>query len=111
MNRTGHVDVDRLQAETSLEAAAGKCSVRLEVRGGGAEVRIDCPFQCEGDHAGRKEVAINTENAQKIFMCHAYQCQFRGNLLTLMHGWLTGGKPAGGRLKGPLSIPPAGSLG
>jgi len=100
MNRPGYVDVDRLQAETSLEAAAAKCGAMLDVRGSGAEVRIDCPFQCEGDHVGRKEVAINAENAQKIFLCHAYQCQFRGNLLTLMHGWLTGGKPAGGKLKG-----------
>jgi hypothetical protein len=43
---------------------------------------------------------VNTENAQKVFQCHAYQCGFRGNLLTLMHGWLTGQKPTGGKLKG-----------
>jgi hypothetical protein len=35
-----------------------------------------------------------------VFLCHAYECQFRGNLLTLMHGWLTERKPAGGKLKG-----------
>jgi len=101
MNHSGgYINVDRLQAETSLETAAAKCGVRLDVRGSGAEVRIDCPFGCDGDHAGRKEVAINTENAQKIFMCHGYQCGFRGNLLTLMHGWMKGSKPAGGKLKG-----------
>jgi 5S rRNA maturation endonuclease (ribonuclease M5) len=100
MNRPGYIDVDKLQAETSLEAAAAKCGVSLDVRGTGPEVRIDCPFGCPGDHQGRRELAINTDNPQKIFMCHAYECGFRGNLLTLMHGWLTGQKPAGGKLKG-----------
>ena len=52
------------------------------------------------DHCGRREIAVNTENPQKVFMCHAYQCGFRGNLLTLMHGWLTGTRPAGEKLKG-----------
>ena len=96
----GYIDVDRLQAETTFEAAASKCGVSLDVKGTGAEVRIDCPFRCDGDHAGRKEMAINTENPQKIFQCHSYQCGFRGNLLTLMHGFLTGSKPTGGKLKG-----------
>ncbi len=82
------------------EAAAAKCGVALDVKGSGAEVRIDCPFGCAGDHHGRKELAINTENPQKIFMCHGYECGFRGNLLTLMHGWLTGQKPTGGKVKG-----------
>lgn len=100
MNRLGYVDVDKLQAETSLEAAAAKCGVTLDVRGDGPEVRIDCPFGCPGDHHGRRELAINTANPQKVFQCHAYQCGFRGNLLTLMHGWLTGQKPTGGKLKG-----------
>lgn len=96
----GYIDVDRLQAETPLEAAAAKCGIALDVKGVGAEVRIDCPFGCAGDHCGRKEIAINTENPQKVFQCHAYECGFRGNLLTLMHGFLTGAKPSGGKLKG-----------
>jgi hypothetical protein len=100
MKPGGFVDVDKLQAETTLQEAAAKCGVSLDVRGDGAEVRIDCPFNCAGDHAGRKEVAINTENPQKVFQCHAYQCQFKGNLLTLMHGMLAGQKPTGGKLKG-----------
>jgi len=101
MNRPGgYIDVDSLQAETPLEAAAAKCGVTLEIKGSGPEVRIDCPFSCPGDHQGRKEVAINTENPQKVFQCHAYQCQFRGNLLTLMHGWLSDRKPSGDKLKG-----------
>jgi hypothetical protein len=100
MNRLGYVDVDRLQSETTLAAAAGKCGIPLDVKGSGPEVRIDCPFGCAGDHSGRKEVAINTENPQKVFQCHSYQCGFRGNLLTLMHGWLTGTKPTGDKLKG-----------
>lgn len=97
---SGYIDVDRLQAETTLEAAASKCGIPLDVKGTGAEVRIDCQFGCSGDHCGRKEIAINTENPQKIFQCHAYECGFRGNLLTLMHGLLTGSKPSGGKLKG-----------
>ena len=100
MQRPGYVDVDRLQAETSLLAAAAKCGIPLDPKGSGPEVRIDCPFGCAGDHCGRTEVAINTDNPQKVFQCHAYQCQFRGNMLTLMHGWLTGCKPAGDKLKG-----------
>ena len=101
MNKPGgYVDINQLQAETTLEEAAAECGVALGVKGTGKEVRIDCPFGCAGDHPGRKEISINTENPQKVFMCHAYQCGFRGNLLSLMHGWLTGAKPAGGKLKG-----------
>ncbi len=100
MNRPRYIDVDRLQAETTLEEAATKCGVEVDIRSSGREARIDCPFTCSGDHAGKREISVNTENPQKIFHCHAYQCGFRGNLLTLMHGWLTGQKPTGGRLKG-----------
>ncbi len=101
MNKPGgYIDVDKLQAETTLEQAAAKCGISLEVKGSGSEVRIDCPFGCAGDHCGRKEVAINTENPQKVFQCHAYSCGFRGNLLTLMHGFLANSKPTGDKLKG-----------
>ena len=96
---SGYIDVDRLQAETTLEQAAAKCGVPLDVKGSGGEVRIDCQFGCAGDHCGRKEIAINTENPQKVFQCHAYECGFRGNLLALMHGFLTGSKPSSGKLK------------
>ncbi len=96
----GYIDVDRLQAETTLEAAAAKCAIPLDVKGSGPEVRLDCPFHCPGDHAGRREIAINVENPQKVWQCHAYGCGTRGNLLALMHGWLTGAKPSGGKLKG-----------
>ena len=85
-NPVGYFDIDRLQAETNLEGAVAKCRIPLDVKGSGAEVRIDCQFGCSGDHGGRKEIAINTENAQKIFQCHAYECGFRSNLLTLTHG-------------------------
>lgn len=64
------------------------------------KVGIDCPFSCPGDHAGRREVSISRENPQKVFYYHSYQCQVRGNLLTLMHGWLTGQRPHGDKLKG-----------
>ena len=100
MEKSGYVNVDELQAQTSLEEAAARCGITLDVRGQGQEVRMDCPFGCAGDHCGRKEIAINVENPQKIWMCHAYECKFRGNLLTLMHGWLTGGKPTGNKLTG-----------
>jgi 5S rRNA maturation endonuclease (ribonuclease M5) len=101
MNRPGgYIDVDKLQAETTLEQAAALCGYPLVTKGSSPEVRIDCPFECHGDHAGRKEVAINIENPQKVFQCHGYQCGVRGNLLTLMHGFLTGALPTGGKLKG-----------
>ena len=100
MLRSGYVNVDQLQADTSLADAAAKCGVPLDIHGDGKEVRLDCPFHCAGDHNGRREIAVNVENPQKVFMCHAYQCGFRGNLLALMHGWLTGTKPTGEKLKG-----------
>jgi len=100
MNRPGYVNVDQLQAETTLQEAAARCGVSLDARGSGKELRIDCPFGCPGDHVGKKEISVNTENPQKVFHCHAYQCGFRGNLLTLMHGWITGQRPTGGKLKG-----------
>jgi hypothetical protein len=100
MEKSGYIDVDALQAQTTLEVAAQKCGVRLDLKPAGKEARIDCPFDCPGDHAGRRELSISTDNPQKVFYCHAYQCQLRGNLLTLMHGWLTGQKPTGGKLKG-----------
>ncbi|MCA9227627.1 MAG: hypothetical protein KDA47_18530, partial [Planctomycetales bacterium] len=99
MDRPGYINVDELQAQTTLEAAAAKCGVSLDARGG-REVRIDCPFGCAGDHVGKREISINTENPQKVFLCHAYHCQFRVNLLTLMHGWVTGSRPTGDKLKG-----------
>lgn len=96
----GYVDVDQLQAETTLADAAAKCGATLNASGTGQEVRIDCPFNCPGDHAGKKEIAINIGNREKVFCCHAYQCGFRGNMLTLMHGWMTGTKPTGDKLRG-----------
>ena len=101
MNRPhGFVNVDQLQAETTLEDAALKCGVTLNTTGSGSEVRIDCPFGCPGDHVGRKEISINKANSEKVFCCHSYQCQFRGNMLALMHGWLNGSKPSDGKLRG-----------
>ena len=96
----GFVNVDQLQKDTSLEDAARKCGIALHATGSGPEVRIDCPFGCAGDHLGRKEISINTANDEKVFLCHSYQCGFRGNLLALMHGWLNGKKPSGDKLRG-----------
>ena len=100
MKKPGYVDVDELQARTSLEDAAAMCGARLDAKPSGSEVRIDCPFGCPGDHSGRREISVSVDNPQKVFYCHAYQCQLRGNMLTLMHGWKTGTRPAGDKLKG-----------
>jgi hypothetical protein len=100
MNSPKYINVDELQAKTTLEEAAAICGVTLSPHGSGKEVRLDCLFGCPGDHAGKCEIAVNTENPQKVFHCHAYICQFRGNLLSLMHGMLTGSKPSGGKLTG-----------
>ncbi|MBX3452675.1 MAG: toprim domain-containing protein [Planctomycetaceae bacterium] len=100
MKPSSYIDVDTLQAQTSLAEAADKCGFPLDVHGSGREVRLDCLFGCPGDHAGKREIAVNTGNPQKVFCCHAYGCQFRGNLLTLMHGMLTGAKPTGDKLTG-----------
>jgi hypothetical protein len=101
MNEVRYTSVDDLQAQLTLPEAAAKCGVSLEVHGSGKQVRLDCPFGCLGDHAGKREISVDATNPQKVFCCHAYGCQVRGNLLSLMHGWLTQTLPAGGRLKGP----------
>lgn len=72
----------------------------LVAHGSGKEVRLDCLFGCPGDHTGKREIAVNTDNPQRVFCCHAYGCQFRGNLLALMHGMLTSSKPTGDKLTG-----------
>ena len=100
MDPPKYASVDDLQAQTTLQEAAAKCGVTLEVHGSGRQVRLDCPFGCPGDHAGKRELSVDTGNPQKVFACHAYNCQLRGNLLTLMHGWLTGTRPTGDKLKG-----------
>src|SRR5438270_1423033 len=101
MTPTGYQNVDDLQAQTTLQEAAAKCGVTVDVHGTGRQVRLDCPFGCAGDHAGKREISVDTSNPQKVFTCHAYTCgQLRGNLLSLMHGWLTGTPPTGGKLKG-----------
>lgn len=100
MNQTRYLNVDDAQAQTTLQEAAAKCNAVLDVHGAGRQVRLDCQFGCQGDHAGKRELSIDTGNPQKVFACHAYGCQMRGNLLTLMHGWLTGTRPPGHKLKG-----------
>jgi hypothetical protein len=100
MGQLNYVSVDELQARTTLEEAAAKCGATIQIHGTGRQVRLDCPFNCSGDHAGKRELSVDTSNPQKVFACHAYGCQVRGNLLTLMHGWLTGVRPTGDRLKG-----------
>ncbi len=95
-----YLSVDDLQAQTNLEEAALKCGISLDVYGSGKQVRLDCGFGCPGDHAGKREISVDTSNPQKVFCCHAYGCQLRGNLLMLMHGWLTGTRPTGDKLKG-----------
>lgn len=96
MNR---FDVDTAKQSISLEEAAQRCGVVLDAKQSGGNARIDCPFGCQGDHAGKREVSISTQG-DKLFCCHSYQCGFRGNILMLMHGWLTGSRPASGRLQG-----------
>jgi hypothetical protein len=100
MNQPSYTSVDEVQAQTSLADAAAKCGVTLDSPGNGRQVRLDCAFGCAGDHAGKREISVDTSNPQKVFCCHAYGCQLRGNLLTLMHGWLTGTRPIGNKLKG-----------
>lgn len=94
------IDVDQAKAQITLEEAASRCGATLAVHGSPPNVRIDCPFDCPGDHAGKRELSVNIDNPDKVFRCHNYECQFRGNLIHLMHGWLTGQKPSGGNVRG-----------
>ena len=84
MDNPRYTSVDDLQAETTLSEAAAKCGAGIEAHGSGRQVRLDCAFGCPGDHAGMREVSVDTGNPQKVFCCHAYECQVRGNLLALM---------------------------
>lgn len=94
------MSVDDLQSQITLSEAASKCGVSIDAQGNGRQIRLDCAFGCPGDHAGKRELSVDASNPQKVFCCHAYGCQIRGNLLTLMHGWLTNTLPATGKLKG-----------
>jgi len=100
MAKTPFVDVDQFQRDTTLEEAARLCGTAVEISGTGRNVRIDCPFNCPGDHACKREIAVDVQNAAKQWMCHSYQCQTHGNLLNLMHGWLHGEKWTGDKLRG-----------
>lgn len=100
MDKPRYISVDDLQARLTLTEAAAKCGVSLDVHGSGRQVRLDCPFGCPGDHLGKREISVDTTNPQKVFCCHAYECQLRGNLLALMHGWTTQTRPSGDKLKG-----------
>lgn len=93
-------DVDSANAEITLEEAARRCGTDLRVLGAPPNVRIDCAFNCPGDHAGKRELSVNVGNPDKVFQCHNYECRFRGNLIYLMHGWLTGEKPPDGKVRG-----------
>ena len=95
------VNVDVWMSQQTIGSAAAVCGKQsLEVSGSGANQRIDCPFACEGDHAGKREVAIDTENPACQWTCHAYRCALRGNLLNLMYGWLNGKPWTGDKLRG-----------
>lgn len=96
----GQSDIDRIKAEISLQDAASRCGFAIDPHGAPPNVRLDCPFNCPGDHTGKREISTNIENPDKVFRCHAYECHFRGNLIHLMHGWLTGQKPPDGKVRG-----------
>ena len=42
MNQPRYINVDELQAQTTLQEAAAKYGVTLEVHGSGRQVRLDC---------------------------------------------------------------------
>lgn len=100
MARQGFINVDAFQRDHTLEEAAAICGVHLDSTASGPNVRIDCPFNCDGDHAAKREIAVDSENAAKQWKCHAYGCSVRGNLLMLMYGWMEGKLPGGDKLRG-----------
>lgn len=95
------INVDEWMANQSLQSAADACGHgTLQVTGSGKNVRIDCPFNCAGDHASKREIAVDSESPGKVWKCHAYGCECRGNLLNLMYGWINGKKWTGEKLRG-----------
>ena len=85
------INVDEWMSDQSLQSAADACGHgSLDTSGSGSNLRIDCPFACEGDHASKREITVDSENPAKVWKCHAYGCECRGNLLNLMYGWLNG---------------------
>lgn len=99
MERRSYVDVDALQAQVPLGQAAAFYG-RTIPDATRTEVRLDCPFACRPDCDGKREISVNTAHPQKVFYCHAYQCQVKGNLLGLMYGWKHGRLPSQLPLKG-----------
>lgn len=94
------VNVDAYQESRTLADAAGDCGIDIAIGGSGNNVRIDCPYSCDGDHAGKQEIAVDVRNPAKQWQCHGYGCGRRGNLLKLMYGWLEGTWPGDGKLRG-----------
>ena len=73
-----YIDVDQLLSAATLRDAAASYGFEI-MEGKNGEARISCPFACE--HASGKPISINVELPDKPFLCHAYQCGVRGNLL------------------------------
>ena len=96
--RSPYIDVDRLLSQATLEQAAAAYGDELSAGTDKNEVRLACPFSCE--QASGRPVSVNTALPHKPFICRAYQCQVRGNLLSLMYGLKHGTLPPGGQLKG-----------
>ena len=71
----------RLAGFEPVAEAASKYGVSIDALNTGRQVRLVCPFGCHGDHVGKREISVDTSNPQKVFCCHAYGCQVRGNLL------------------------------
>lgn len=89
----GRFEFDKAKEDLTLEEAARRCGQTLDVHGSGGQVRIDCPFRCPGDHAGKREISVNAGHAAKPWRCHSYECHARGDVVHLIHGLLTGARP------------------
>ena len=89
-------EFDQAKKDITLEEVAERCGVSLTPHGDGdPHVRIDCPFDCPGDHAGKREISINVQHPDKLLKCHRHGCPMRGDIVHLVHGLLTGKCPDG----------------
>lgn len=104
MKKPGYINVDELMQRADITAVLKSLGVQETIHRAGDEIRLRCILACGHDcPSGNRALAINTAHPAKLWQCHVYECQQRGNLVALVDHLLPGdsaqGKPRGERFK------------
>lgn len=101
--KTGLIDIDRLQQQTSVQQVAQYYGVSLAIdAAAGGEQRIACPCSDCSGNGDTNSVSINLSDPMKRWKCHreSYGCGAQGRLVMLAYCWKHGSMPPGGKLSG-----------